>query len=490
METPTPTTTFRSKNCNLPFRADDRQVTVNNANLREWNMTAITKLKMRMLSLALGHSLRFVLSITLSALATLALFPAAASAQSNDTATQTYNREIVIRPGDTLSGIALRELGSAKLAEQVATANGYSLTKILIPGDAIVLPITLPVRDEYATIVFSKGDVQLNGKAVQIDDEFRLNDVIKTGATGYASLSFQTGTLINFQPNTEARLITLFCQPADDTCVIELATDQGTLTTDVRRDGNQPTDFRVQTPYASAAVRGTVFDINADSTGLRIGVTEGKVDLAATDTDQLVPLDTGFGSATAPGRPIGEPIELLPAPVFRFVPPRIAKGDYLRWFGLTDTPNYIVQIAASPNGVGVVHDTRVPSDLFILNDEIPTGDYSVLVRGVDPNGLLGFTALSPITVASVDTSIAPVNASIDRVDGNYRVAIIDGPEDAAGYEIQVASDFEFTDPLSVDVDETGVALVRLRTPELFARARVLLDRTTVGPFGEASTVND
>jgi len=408
--------------------------------------------------------------------------------------TQSYTREITIRPGDTLTHIALRELGSAKLAERIADFNGVPLEKILKPGDAIIIPLSLPIRDEFATVLFKKGDVTINGNPVQADDEVRINDVVATGETGYTSLSFQTGTLINLQPNTVARLLVLHCQPKDDTCVIEMAADQGTLTTNVRRDGTQPTDFRVQTPYASAAVRGTIFDIDADDTGLRIGVTEGAVELGATDSDQVVPLDTGFGSASVPGARLGGPIELLPAPVFRYVPPRIAKGDYLRWFGLTDTPEYIVQFAASPNGVGVALDTSVANDLFVFNnDSIPVGDYSVLVRGVDPNGLLGFIASSPITVADIDQALPPVNATVERSGAsgnNYRVSIVEVADDAEGYEIQVASDFDFTDPVSVDIDETGVALVRLNGGKLFARARILMDRTTVGPFGEPTTVTD
>jgi len=331
--------------------------------------------------------------------------------------------------------------------------------------------------------------VLLNGNSVQSDDKVRLNDQIETGASGYASLEFQTGTLINLQPNTIARILVLHCQPGDETCVIEMAADQGTLTTDVRRDGKQPTDFRVQTPYASAAVRGTKFDIDADDTGLRIGVTEGNVNLSSDYRQGLVPLDTGFGVPIAPGTAPGELIALLPAPVFRFVPPRIAIGDTLRWFGLTDTDEYTVQIAASSSGVGIVHDVVVGEDVFVLNDELASGDFSLLLRAVDDKGLKGFVATTPITIAALDRNIEPVNASVQRDGSNFRISVIEQVAGASGYEVQVASDANFSDPISVDVNESGIAFVRLSGDRLFARARVLVDRTTVGPFGEASTVD-
>lgn len=427
--------------------------------------------------------LSFFITVGLAAVA-----PSAFS-QTSVQSTQSYSRTITIRPGDTLSHIAQRELGSANQAEQLANHNDVGLKKILRPGKTLNVPVSLPVRDEFATIIFSKGSVLLNGVDAQADDQIKLNDSLETGPSGYASLEFQTGTLINLQPNTVARITILHCQTGDDTCVIEMAADRGTLTTDVRRDGKQPTEFRVQTPYASAAVRGTVFDINADDTGLRIGVTEGNVDLITTDRAKLLALDTGFGSATAPNSALGLPVELLPAPVFRFVPPRIAKGDYLRWFGLTDTSEYIVKISASPNGVGIVHDESVSEDLFVLNDELPTGDYTFHLRAVDPKGLLGFTASSPITLAVIDDTIDAVDAAVDVEGGTYRITIVELADSAAGYEVQVASDIDFSDPVSVDIDESGTAFVRLSGEKFFARARALIDRTTVGPFGKASTVN-
>lgn len=444
--------------------------------------------------------LRGITVCSISGLLTLGSFvgPTAigqsADTQSADAQTadkfQPYTKTITIRPGDTLSHIARREMGNAELAQQLAESNDVDLQTVLKPGDSLNVPVSLPVRDEHASVLFYKGQVTINGDAIKPDDKVRRNDVLETGTTGYASLEFSTGTLINLQPNTVARIVTLHCQSGDETCIIEMVAERGTLSTDVRSDGDQPTDFRVQTPYASAAVRGTVFDINADSTGLRIGVTEGLVAVGAANSEQVVDLDIGFGSVAAPGAPISDPIDLLPAPVYRFVPPRITQSDVVRWFGLTDVNRYIVQIAPETNGVGVIHDTVVQSDLFSFDEDLPSGDYHILLRAVDENGLMGFTASSPITIADEDTNIAPVTAVVERENGNYRIEIIDAPDEATGYEIQVASDESFTDPVSVDIDESGLALVRLGGDNFFARARALIDRTTVGPYGESTTVNE
>jgi len=428
-------------------------------------------------------SLRLLVVVGIS---TAVIIPTAFS-QSSQESTQTYTRTITIRPGDTLTHIALRELGNANHAEQLAAYNEVEIKKILKPGSTLNVPVSLPLRDEFATVIFTKGSVLVNGIDAQANEEIKVNDSVETGSDGYASLVFQTGTTINLQPNTLARIVILHCQPDDDTCVIEMEAERGTLTTDVRRDGKQPTEFRVQTPYASAAVRGTVFDLNADETGLRIGVTEGRVEIISPGTDELTQLDIGFGVAAVPRSPIGEPVELLPAPVFRYVPPRLAKGDYLRWFGLSDTDDYIINIANDAMGEGIVLDKEVSGgDLFTLDEELPTGDYTLALRAVDSKGLKGFRAVSPITLAVVDENIKPVSAAVDREGNAYRISVVELLDSAAGYEVQVASSIDFSDPVSVDINETGTAFVRLSGDKLFARTRALIDRTTVGPFGAES----
>ena len=115
------------------------------------------------------------------------------------------------------------------------------------------------------------------------------------------------------------------------------------------------------------------------------------------------------------------------------------------------------------------------------------GDYYLTVRAVDENGLKGFTSNTPLTIAQVDEDIAPVTTTVSRQGSDYLINIENGPDEARGYEIQVSSDASFIDPLSVDVNEQGSAILRLDSDRVFARARVLLDPYTVSAFGEPSS---
>ena len=67
--------------------------------------------------------------------------------------------------------------------------------------------------------------------------------------------------------------------------------------------------------------------------------------------------------------------------------------------------------------------------------------------------------------------------------------VIEPPESAAGYEIQVSTTEDFSDPLSVDVADEGSALFRLESDVIYSRARVLIDPEKVSAFGSVAESN-
>lgn len=408
------------------------------------------------------------------------------------------SRDVVVADGDTLSSIAARELGKSGYAPQLAEFNELVTNAPLVPGNIIRIPIHVPARGEFAQVVFVKGNVTASRSddeteqtdsariTIERDMEVLSGDTILTGSDGYISIEFSSGSVVNMQPDTEAMLSRLNCLPGDDSCVIEIKTIKGKVTSNVERRDDQPVDFRISTPYASAAVRGTVFDIDADDV-LLIGVTEGTVDVAAEN--QLVDLQTGFGSVVEEGQAPSPPIALLPAPVFKRVPARVAPEDTITWWPFSDAASYDALVTNDENGNETLATFEVSNDQ-IRFDTIDAGEYYLFIRAIDQNGLRGFTSNVPITIASVDTSIAPVATAVTRQGSEFLVQIIDPPDYAAGFEIQIANTEAFEDPLSVDVNTTGAAVFRIASDRVYSRARILLDPQTVSTFGDISSSDD
>ncbi len=436
------------------------------------------------------------------------------------------SRDVIVAQGDTLPSIAGRELGKSGLASLLAEYNNMAITAQLNVGDIVRIPIHVPPRGEFAEVIFVKGKVtaarQLNtglraggepppvissvsdtsgvGPSDQKLELFTLSrgsqvysgDLIATSLDGFASIAFSSGSVINLQPDTVASLTRLACLPSDDSCLIQIHTERGRVMSDVDTRDQQPMEFLISTPYASAAVRGTVFDISAEEAVLLVGVTEGAVDVNGQNS--TVTLDTGFGLVVEEGQPLGEPIELIPAPVFRRVPARIAPGDTLQWWPFADAASYVAVLSTDEAANAALNSVELPSGTAALDvqqaiadSSLSSGDYFITLRAVDRNGLLGFTSNTRVTLADIDTSVTPVTTSVIREGSEFLVSVENPLEQARGYEIQISSDEDFSDPLSVDVNERGTAVFRIDQDQVFTRARVLLDPFTVSAFGESSS---
>jgi len=405
---------------------------------------------------------------------------AIAADEGQDTEIRITQREYSVKEGDTFKSIAQSELGKIGLAPHLAEFNGLTVDTILNNGEIVLIPLYGEVIKEFATIVFLKGEVTRGGQAIDRDAEVYIDETLSTGEDGFVSMLFKSGSVINLQPNTNAKLVKLNCLDDDESCVIEIEADKGELTSDVKNSDKQPADFRITTPYASAAVRGTMFDVAVDKEGLGIGVTEGGVGISASG--KLVDLDMGFGSVNKKGKPLGQPIELLPSPVYRYVPTRAAKGDRILWGNRSEANKYSASLTTDKEGRAVLTSSGGENTTFVIGEE-SAGEYYLNVRGIDSNGLKGFTSSTKLTVADIDEDLKPVDTEISYDGREYLVSVMDPEEDAPGYEIQVSSDPDFDDPLSVDINSQSAAVFRLEADKLYARARVLVDPKTVSAFG-------
>ncbi|MFK7890606.1 MAG: FecR domain-containing protein [Granulosicoccus sp.] len=417
-------------------------------------------------------------------------------------------RDITVKEGDTLRSIARTELGRTGFAPLLAEFNNLVESAPLVQGNVIRVPVFAPARDEYAEVIFVKGDVRLlrsssaqataqasvlgtsipdplmaTATALERLEKIYSGDTIVTREDGYASVTFSNGSLINLQPGSTVILERLSCLESDDSCVVRVITQSGKVSADVDVRDNQPVEFIITTPYASAAVRGTEFAIDADE-NLKVGVTEGIVEIAAEQ--ESVDVEAGYGVVVEPGQAPSQPIELLPPPVFKAVPARLAGGDTVAWWPLQAVQTYVALLSADEAASEAFATFEITEDRIGF-DAIEPGDYYLTLSAIDDNGIEGFTSNTRVTIADIDTDVEPVSTSVTRNGSEYLVAVADGPDFAAGYEIQISSDESFTDPLSVDVNERGQAIFRIDSNQIFARARILLDPYSVSAFGEATS---
>ncbi len=411
-----------------------------------------------------------------------------ANAQSNTEidAASIVTRSVVVVEGDTMRSIARRELGKSGLSGQLATFNGMQENDVLPVGTILRIPLYTPVEEQFATIIFVKGDVTRNDEQLVRDDKIYLDDLLITGTSGYATLQFTSGSVVSLQPKTHVKLEKLNCLETDDSCLIVMDAAQGEVKSDVNRRDGQPTQFTITTPYASAAVRGTFYEVSANSEAVTVGVTEGAVQVSASGA--AVDLDEGFGTRAVEGQPPSEPVPLLPAPVYRYIPTRAAEGDQVLWWALSDASSYQADLTTDEEGNDVIVSASADTGSLPISN-VDAGAYYLNVRGIDENGLKGFQTPTKLVVAAIDSALNPVDTEVLRRGSEFLVRVIDPPSDAAGYEIQVATTAEFSDPLSVDVADTAAAIFRLEADKIYSRARILVDPEKVSAFGQVAESN-
>lgn len=392
-------------------------------------------------------------------------------------------RDIQARDGDTFAAIARRELGRSGFANLLAEFNRMDVATELAAGQIVRIPRYVPLREESATVVFVKGTVTLGDEPLLRDTDVVPGDRIETGPDGFVSLEFSNGSVVNLQPGTSAQLTRLNCLPDDDSCLIEILGESGIMDADVQRRESQPNEFIINTPYASAAVRGTEFGFQADPSKLLVNVTEGDVGLTAAGESVDVP--DGFGAVTEEGQPPSPPVPLLPPPVYRFVPVRVADGDLIELWSLTDSSGFYCQVATDIAGNEVTADFTTDNGSLEL-PAIDAGTYYLSVQGIDAQGLRGYSTSTRITVADIDADLPVVDTRISRQNQAVLVEVVDPPDTASGYEIQISETADFRVPITADVGTGGSALFRMDADVLYARARVLQDLLTVSAFGETA----
>lgn len=400
-----------------------------------------------MSSLALRPKMHFLLAASILLAATYP-FSAGAEATATETARQdSKDLHVVVKPGDSLSSILRRELDSEEDWKLVARTNKIASPDNLLPGDVIVIPHSLVERRNYARLAFSKGTATLVRAITRSVEEIKkglkifVGDGIKTGEDGFVSLSFRDSSLVNIQPNSEIVVEKLECFDKTVPCVIGLRASQGELNMDVSGAGfDKPTQFTIETPYASAVVRGTRLDFEIRD-GNVLGVTEGEVEISFAGESSIVPL--GKGTLAGEGRSVTTMYDLLVAPQFPgYIDfDRVSSEDLVQWETVEDAEKYLVTFAtdeAMTNVVAGVANNTAEDDATMTESTMQPGEYFVEVRGVDENGLKGFGGKKEIRQVALAKNVGP-DLDIEISDQSMK---IESDNDSL-LEIHVGNELQF-----------------------------------------------
>jgi len=330
-----------------------------------------------------------------------------------------------------------------------------------VKGYAAIYP-----DNDSASAIYAKRGVKIIEK-----------DYIITGDNGFISFSFSSGTVVNVQPSSKISMEKIECKKNSSQCQLVLKTHKGSLSTNVESQPGHDNQFTIKTPYASAAVRGTIFDIDVNSTRLLTGVTEGQVRVKSESG--AVELPENFGTRVQENQPPSAPKPLLSAPTILQGPVRYDSEGTLAWGDVAMANKYLISLSNTSGPIYSKQSTNTRHRLQALK----AGTYAARIRAIDDDGFKGRIAEHEINVVETDDSRpGPILTTMVDV-ADYSVVV--KPQNTATnlIELHFSATKDFEKPVNLDV-ATGEPVFSNRADNsIYVRGRGILSKTTVTPFG-------
>ena len=310
-----------------------------------------------------------------------------------------------VRPGDNLWNFTDKFLADQSYLPRVQKYNNIPDPDYLLPGSTLSVPVQwLKVQPVSATLTNISGTVEVtraNGTVDRTPNEgaaLNVGDSVRTQDKSSAVVRFADDSHVLVHPGTSITLDAISTYDESGMIDTSFRLRGGRVENTVNPGKEESTRFRVITPPAIAAVKGTEFSVfyNAaeDLTGAE--VDSGLIGIEAGGVEVDVP--AGFGSVTKLGEPPGEPRERLTAPDLTGLPNTVgATTIAFRWTPTQQAKAYLVQLRGENNAVQTI---QTVDDTFIRFAPLAAGEYAMDVSAIDSLGLLGDSATHRFRVIS------------------------------------------------------------------------------------------
>lgn len=359
----------------------------------------------------------------------------------------------VIRPGDTLIGIARAWLVEPARWPEIQRLNQIRNERRLRPGSTLLIPVDLLRQSRLAaTVLAVAGEVAGTADIPAVGQSLAEGASIRTGTTGSIALRFDDGSAMTVMPDTAITLERLRRLAIDGTPRTAVRVERGRVENAIEPGRKPGTRFEIRTPSAIAGVRGTRFRV-AERDGAALSeVLEGGVNVARPgDAPSAVDVPAGSGVRVRTGSPPERPVPLLPAPAVAGLP-TLQERPVVR-FEIAPIPGaagYRGQIAADASFRTVLREAVAQAPLLRFAG-LPDGDYVLRVRSVDGIGLEGGDATHAFRLkARPEPPFPSVPPGRGKIRGESVGFGWTAATEAASYALQVARGGSF-DTRVVDV---------------------------------------
>ncbi|BAP15443.1 hypothetical protein AS19_25920 [Alcanivorax sp. NBRC 101098] len=296
-----------------------------------------------------------------------------------------------LRPGDSLWKVCQQFAQTPQTCwGKLARHNDLDDPHVLHPGDTLLVPTSwLKEKPIPATVDAITGEVMLypasggEPRRLSNGDVVGFGDALETAANSSARLRFADQSEVYIKP-TSLLVVTRYRRFLNHQNErTELRLQRGNIRNRVSPRQSDEASFEVYTPGAVAAVRGTEYYLGVDGAETtRNEVIEGRVDVGARGTERQI--EGGYATLAHVDEAPIEPVALLPAPAMEVTASHT--GVVAAWHTQSEARSYLLELYSQPAG-RLLNQDYLSSGHW--QKELPVGDYRLLVRAVDENGLRG-----------------------------------------------------------------------------------------------------
>lgn len=406
----------------------------------------------------------------------LASVPSEIAAQSGrDTEQVAY----IFKRGDTLFGLANKYLRKRSDYLAVQRLNRIANPRQIPVGRSLRIPVDLlKYRPSTASLSAFRGDVSIavDGKKLTPVQGLGVGEGsrITTAARSFLTLQLEDGSRVSLPSNSFVRITRLRHILLTESVDYEIAVDKGRIRSKVAPLQKKADRYRVRTPVAVSAVRGTDYRTRVDDiSGTAFSETvEGEVVVAAGESlssGNLVSIPAGTGAAATVTGALAK-AELLPPP--ELLDPAKVQSDATLQFAVVPRATAIghrIMIASDAGFVDIVAEDQVQGAVIEL-PTIPNGRYFAKVTALAADGFEGMPA-----TYSFKRQLSTLGGSADAGDFGYRFKWFGEGEGKRFYRLQIVKDDKSSIPI---IDEAGlstdtVTLSDLADGEYFWRVGVI-----------------
>ncbi|MEH6715480.1 FecR family protein [Parasphingorhabdus flavimaris] len=416
-----------------------------------------------------GDVRNFIPPSGLRIFATFLIFALACAPQQSAAQKSRDSEQIsyIFKRGDTLFDLATKYLRKRSDYLAVQRINRIANPRQIPMGKSLLIPVyLLKYRPSEASLSAFRGDVSIAAGGQNLTPvqglDLEEGSRITTAARSFLTLQLEDGSRVSIPSNSNVRITRLRHILLTDSVDYEIAVDKGRLRSKVAPLQKKADRYRVRTPVAVSAVRGTDYRTRVDEiSGTAFSETvEGEVVVAAGESlnsGNLVAIPAGTGAAATATGALAK-AELLPPQ--ELLDPAKVQSDAALQFAVEPRASAIghrIMIASDAGFVDIVAEGQEMGAVIEL-PAIPNGRYFAKVTALAADGFEGMPA-----TYSFKRQLSTLGGSADAGDFGYRFKWFGEGEGQRFYRLQIVKDSKTAIPI---IDEAALSTNTVTLSEL------------------------